>query len=183
MFGWGQVVAFEAQEIIYYALAGNIVLNNCLNARVRHAVLAENCGEMAVPQPNYFLPASFGSLELCPRAETEFIGQPISYDAGACVPVPMINLDSLSFGRLDLIKLDVEGMELAVLRGGRTTLARHHPIMLIEVTKSDKAAIDALLAGLDYTLFYVGFNVLAVHRSDPTLQQIKVVENQPAARG
>src|SRR5664279_672198 len=29
MTGWGSVVSIEAQERIYYALAGNIALNNC----------------------------------------------------------------------------------------------------------------------------------------------------------
>src|SRR5262245_52177617 len=33
MTGWGSVIAIEAQERIYYALAGNIAINNCLNAR------------------------------------------------------------------------------------------------------------------------------------------------------
>jgi hypothetical protein len=32
MTGWGVVLAFEAQERIYYALAGNIAINNCFNA-------------------------------------------------------------------------------------------------------------------------------------------------------
>jgi hypothetical protein len=33
MTGWGVVLAIEAQERIYYALAGNIAINNCFNAR------------------------------------------------------------------------------------------------------------------------------------------------------
>src|SRR5260370_16749261 len=32
MTGWGSVLAIEAQERIYYALAGNIALNNCFNS-------------------------------------------------------------------------------------------------------------------------------------------------------
>ena len=32
MHGWGHVMAFEAQERVFYALAGNITLNNCFNA-------------------------------------------------------------------------------------------------------------------------------------------------------
>jgi FkbM family methyltransferase len=34
--------------------------------------------------------------------------------------------------RLDLIKLDVEGTEVAVLRGGRATLARFRPALIVE---------------------------------------------------
>ena len=33
MTGWGNVLAIEAQERVFYALAGNIAINNCFNAR------------------------------------------------------------------------------------------------------------------------------------------------------
>lgn len=173
MWGWGHVTAFEAQEGMYYALAGNIALNNCMNAHARLAALGESCGEMAVPQPDYFSPASFGSLELRQRADAGFIGQQISYDAGACTTVPLVNLDSIAFDRLDLIKLDVEGMELDVLRGARTMLECHQPILVVEVVKSDRAALTGFCEKLDYRVFPLGDNMLAVHAADPTLHQIE----------
>ena len=37
MTGWGTVLAIEAQERIYYALGGNITINNCFNAHAIHA--------------------------------------------------------------------------------------------------------------------------------------------------
>jgi FkbM family methyltransferase len=172
MYGWGSVMSFEAQEIVYYALAGNIAVNNCLNARVRLAALGEFSGELVVPQPDYFTPASYGSLELRHREGNEFIGQRVSYETSSGSTVPMVNLDSLRLDRLDMVKLDVEGMELEVLRGGRDVLGRHRPVMLIEVIKSDRAAIDAFLIELGYRTFPAGLNILAVHATDPTLQQI-----------
>jgi FkbM family methyltransferase len=178
MWGWGKVTAFEAQEVVFYALAGNVALNNCLNARARLAALGENRGELAVPQPNYFLPASFGSLELRQRTGNEFIGQNISYEASASTIVQTVNLDSLEFDRLDFVKLDVEGMELEVLRGGRAALLRHHPIMLVEFIKSDRAALEAFAVELGYRVFSVGMNMLAVHAADPTLQQIEVTNDR-----
>jgi len=178
MYGWGRVTAFEAQEIVFYALAGNVALNNCLNARVRLAALGERCGNLAVPQPDYFTPASFGSLELRQGANTEFIGQQISYAASASTTVPMVNLDSLGLERLDLVKLDVEGMELEALRGGRDVLARHHPIMIIEVIKSDQAELEAFVSELGYHVFSIGINMLAVHAADPTIHQIELKGDQ-----
>ena len=67
MTGWGQVLAFEAQERIYYALAGNIAINNCFNARALHAAVTSEAGRMKIPAPDYLAPASFGSLELRKR--------------------------------------------------------------------------------------------------------------------
>jgi len=178
MHGWGRVLAFEAQEVVFYALAGNVALNNCLNARVKLSALGEQCGELVVPQPDYYQAASFGSLELRQRPNTEFIGQQISYEAGAGAAVPMASLDSLTLERLDLVKLDVEGMELEVLRGARAALEKHRPIMYIEVVKSDPAAIETLLKELGYRVFPAGLNAIAVHETDPTLAQISVTAGQ-----
>jgi len=49
MTGWGSLIAIEAQEWIYYALAGNIAINNCFNARAIHAAVAERQGTMKIP--------------------------------------------------------------------------------------------------------------------------------------
>lgn len=179
MYGWGQVTAFEAQEVVFYALAGNVVLNNCLNARVKLAALGEKCGELAVPQPDYFIPSSFGSLELRPKANNEYIGQKISYEKGATGIVPMVSIDSLKLDRIDLIKLDIEGMELDALRGASQSLSCHHPIIFMEVIKSDSAALKNFVVELGYQVFALGMNMLAIHASDPTLNQIKLTaDNQ-----
>ncbi|WP_211461061.1 FkbM family methyltransferase [Collimonas silvisoli] len=177
MHGWGRVLSFEAQEAVYYALAGNVALNNCLNARVRLAALGETCGELTVPAPDYFTPASFGSLEMRQNDGNEFIGQQISYEASACNTVPLVSLDSLNMGRLDLVKLDVEGMEIDVLRGARSVLSKQHPIMIVEVLKSDRAAIENFVTGLGYRVFPAGLNIIAVHTTDPTIHQISVKDN------
>ena len=53
MTGWGSVIAVEAQERLYYALAGNIAINNCFNAIAMHAAVASETGSMKIPTPNY----------------------------------------------------------------------------------------------------------------------------------
>ncbi len=165
MHGWGQVVAFEAQERIFYALAGNITLNNCFNARAIWAAVGATSGEIGVPMPDYFVPSSFGSLELRKTANTEFIGQVIDYSA--LQSTRMVAIDELNVDRLDFMKIDIEGMELDGLRGARKTLARHTPQLMIEKIKSDEAAITKFLTDLGYSLIPLGINVLALHRSDP----------------
>ncbi|MGP8124108.1 MAG: FkbM family methyltransferase, partial [Xanthobacteraceae bacterium] len=74
MTGWGTVLAIEAQERIYYALAGNIAINNCFNAFAINAAVSSEPGIMTIPNPNYLVPSSFGSLELRQRGNNEFIG-------------------------------------------------------------------------------------------------------------
>jgi FkbM family methyltransferase len=172
MFGWGRVIAFEAQEHVFYALAGNIALNNCFNASARWSALGERDGHIDIPEPDYLRPGSFGSLELRQRAKGEFIGQAVSYAAEDCVRTPMVAIDSLALDRLDFLKIDVEGMEIEVLRGARATLEKCRPIVMLEVTKSDGAALQAFLRDLGFrtTREGMGENLLAVHAADPALE-------------
>src|SRR5262249_30071569 len=69
MTGWGSVIAIEAQERIYYALAGNIAINNLFNARALLAAVADKPGVMTIPALDYGRPTSFGSLEIKQRAQ------------------------------------------------------------------------------------------------------------------
>lgn len=50
--------------------------------------------------------------------------------------VDFIPLDSYDFKKIDWIKIDVEGMELAVLRGAINTISKHFPKMIIEIHDS-----------------------------------------------
>ena len=172
MTGWGAVVAIEAQERLYYALAGNIALNNCFNARAVHAAVAAADGTLDIPNPDYLRPASFGSLELRQKEGNEFIGQVIDYRSERAVAVRALRLDSLGLDRVDLVKLDVEGMEAEALAGAPDLIARHRPILLIEWIKSAKAELQARLEAAGYTVFEGGINLLAVHRDDKTLGHI-----------
>ena len=68
--------------------------------------------------------------------------------------------EALRLDRLDFIKADIEGWELALLRGGEKTLRRFRPVLVIELLGQQLAragdSIDdafALLSELGYTAF------------------------------
>ena len=171
MTGWGSVIAIEAQERIYYALAGNIAINNCFNALAMHAAVSSESGTLLIPNPDYFTPSSFGSLELQQRPGNEFIGQQVSYTDNA-VLIRKMTLDELGLPRVDFIKIDIEGMEMEALSGARETIARSHPVLLIEKIKTDVAQLEQWLLTNGYKAFAIGINILAVHQSDPSLKDI-----------
>ncbi len=174
MYGWGNVHAFEAQEKIYYALAGNIAINNCLNASAHFAALGAENGEISIPVPNYLVPASFGSLELKQNSKNEYIGQKIDYSDAAMQTVALKKIDGFNWPRVDFIKIDVEGMELDVLLGAEKTISKLKPILMIEIIKTDKVQVEAFLNRHEYQVFAMGINILAMHKSDPSISHISV---------
>lgn len=175
MYGWGEVISFEAQERIYYALAGNITLNNCFNARAIFAAVGAKMGEILIPIPNYFSASSFGSLEIRKKSTTEFIGQEIDYTEKNCQKTAMISIDQLALKRLDLIKIDIEGMEMEALIGGEKSINAFKPILIIETLKSDEDEIRKFLEKFDYQIFSFGINLLAIHKNDPVSKEVKVI--------
>lgn len=173
MHDWGNVIAFEPQERIYYALTGNITINNCFNARAIYAAVGNANGYINIPQPNYFTASSFGSLEMRPSDNNEFIGQKIDYSENGTQKVDLITLDSLNLNRIDLIKIDIEGMEMEALTGAKQSISLHKPILIIEKIKSDEQSLKNFVSELGYKIFYLGINIVAIHNSDPACNLIK----------
>lgn len=172
MQGWGKVIAFEAQERVFYALAGNIAVNNCFNATAHYAALGSQEGSITVPMLDYSQPSSFGSLELRKKSQNEFIGQEIDYSEAAGKKVRMMTIDGLDLPRLDFIKLDIEGMEIEALTGALQTLHKHKPMMVIEVIKSSLPDVTQLLQRYGYQIRPMGLNIMAFHSTDPTLPRV-----------
>jgi FkbM family methyltransferase len=173
MTGWGSVLAIEAQERIYYALAGNIAINNCFNAIAIHAAVSSESGTLQIPNPNYLMPSSFGSLELRQRPGNEFIGQPIDYTQNT-VAIRKLTIDEVGLPRVDFMKIDIEGMELEALEGARQTIENSRPMMLIEKIKTDATQLIKWLEDRGYKVVPVGINMLAIHTSDKTLADINI---------
>ena len=76
---------------------------------------------------------------------------------GSTGPIPMITLDSLNFSDVDFIKLDVEGYELDVIKGGINTLRDNDPVIIVEQKEKyvipeegPQAALKFLMKELNY---------------------------------
>jgi FkbM family methyltransferase len=69
--------------------------------------------------------------ELTTRASLEPNAN-IGFEGRVC-EVPLATLDSFDFHDVDLIKIDVEGHEAAVLDGGSKTIDRERPILIVEI--------------------------------------------------
>lgn len=181
MTGWGEVIAVEAQERVFYALAGNIALNNCFNARAIHAAVSDRSGAMRMPRPDYMQASTLGSLELRAGPRTEFIGQAIDYSEAASAEVRTLALDDLGLSRIDFLKVDVEGMEIEALDGAKRLIEQHRPIVLAEFIKTGVQPLHAWLDARGYKVIQLGLNLMGIHKDDPVNSQIQVSETPPAA--
>jgi FkbM family methyltransferase len=174
MVNWGRVIAFEAQERIFYALAGNVAINNCFNAQVIYAAVGASVGDLSIPTLDYNQPSSFGSFELRQSEKNEFIGQTVDFSPENMKTIKMISIDSLKLPRVDFIKIDVEGMEFEVLAGAKESIEKFKPQMLIETIKLDKQSLLQRLTEWGYNYHQMGINILAIHRSDPSNEAVQV---------
>jgi FkbM family methyltransferase len=161
MRGWGKVIAFEPQERIFYALAGNIALNNCFNARAMWAAISDVAGTIDVPRVDYRHPCDCGGVALSGPRQLRL---PFTDE------VPCIKIDDLGLSRVDLLKVDVEGMEPNVLRGAVNTISRCHPIMYIEHFICGENAIREVIPG--YRCIVAGQNLLAMPEDDPLWERM-----------
>jgi FkbM family methyltransferase len=168
MEGWGKVFAFEAQERTYYALAGNIAINNCFNAAAGLAALTNKSGSIAIPRLDHTKPANFGGLSL--TGDNSKVGQELK----EMVKVPAVAIDDMKLHRLDILKLDIEGMEPLALAGAQGTIQRLRPIVFAEWTTCGNVAVARHLPG--YDLIPVGMNMLAIHPDDPVRKLLRVTD-------
>lgn len=158
-----KVHSFEPQRIIYNMLCGSVALNGCLNIFCHNVALgAANHGTIEVPQFDYNKPLSFGSIEFGAE-QKEPLSQQRQYNPLWRETVPLRTLDSYNLDRVDVLKIDVEGMELDVLSGAAATITHCRPVILIEHGKSDRGILHAVIESMGYIVEESGvFDFLCV---------------------
>jgi FkbM family methyltransferase len=68
--------------------------------------------------------------------------------------LPVVRLDDEPLPAVDAVKIDVEGHELAVLRGATQLLARDQPVVMLEAwSRRERTAIDRNLRKVGYRRF------------------------------
>jgi FkbM family methyltransferase len=109
----GKVIAIEPGELAYQALWRNF--QDVPQVATIHAALGAHEGET------------------CHVMAENVGGSHIGNDGPP--NVALTTIDALRLPRLDFVHLDAEGMEPDILRGGRETLKRFMPVMVIEINK------------------------------------------------
>lgn len=161
----GMVHAFEAQRIVYQMLMGNLAINSIENVLARQVAVGAAPGRLRLPPVDYARHWNFGGMGLIDEGpDPQFAhGSDERARAERGESIEVVTLDSLALPRVDLIKIDVEGMEQDVLAGACATIERDRPLMQVEWLARDHGALPAfLLDDLGYRVYQSTMNLLCV---------------------
>jgi len=142
----GQVIGFEPDPYNYERCAENINLNNYPNVRVFPVGLGN---ENASVNMEIRTPSNRGGNRISPK------------NSESSRKVEIVRLDEFhqvtKIGQIDLIKMDVEGYELNVLRGAKLLLQKYKPKLFIELDDNNlRDQGDSALMLIEF-LFQVGY--------------------------
>jgi FkbM family methyltransferase len=157
----GNVIAIEPQMYIFEILSSNLLINGCFNTIPIHAGAASSESDVRIVNTNPFgnEKVNYGEFK-------------VSTEPDKGVPTRLIKLDRfIDLAKFDLIKLDVEGLELDVLEGSKKLLKKHKPFLYIEF--NNKKGNDDLLKKI-YQLGYIPYwHVYTKHNPDNHNKQTK----------
>jgi FkbM family methyltransferase len=147
----GRVYAFEPGPFLFERLVRNVRRNPGLG----NVLTPVNLGVSDRPGELFWNedPTNRGNASLYGPSGTRVRVIPLD-DFFAAHPLP----------RLDFVKVDVEGMEYEVIRGGRETLRKHRPLLYLETLREFEkirglplfARIEELLSEIGYALYKPG---------------------------
>jgi FkbM family methyltransferase len=147
----GRVLAIEPSQREQAILRRNVELNDLMNVSIVAVALSDQPGEL--------------DLMVAPLEKSGHNTLGAAFGHGAVLDhkerVRVVRLDDLleeqGVGRVDVLKIDIEGGEERALRGAARTLQRHRPVILMELSQkmlqhqqSSEARVLKLLAEFGY---------------------------------
>ncbi|MEL6689456.1 MAG: FkbM family methyltransferase [Pseudomonadota bacterium] len=145
-----KVISFEPQPAVFETLQKNLDLNG-IPGKAHRVMLGAQKGEGAI---DVFKPQNHGGT---------------SFKAVEGGGTPMTTIDATltktDRSKLKLIKIDVEGAQLDVLKGAQASIEAAKPVIWCEVFADERAETESLLKGMGYraTKILKGDNAVFVH--------------------
>lgn len=151
----GRVIVYEPQPTIFNHLSDTLTLNEIRNVELKQSAIYSENKEI------YFIENNTGKAGIR--------GYRKMSQKSKLIKVHAETIDSLSLKKLDFIKIDVEGAEWEVLKGGVFTIKKLKPTIHLETFSKKKKNIEQIKK------FCIDFNYEIVYNknSDFILSYIK----------
>ena len=159
LFPKGKIYCFEPQRIVFQMLCGNMAINNFDNCFAYNMALGNQNGYLQIDEPNYNAPEDFGIFSL--------VEDKVFNKSGIQSTVPVMQIDifieTYNIQKIDLLKIDVEGMDVDVLRGAKKAIKKFNPFIFIEHNDNRRSVLKEIQdeLGNDYEFKVIQNNVLA----------------------
>ena len=170
-----EIVSFEPQRMVFHHLSANIFLNKLSNVSLHRLVISEEKKDfIKVPlfdfNENYAGSVTLDEDVAIKRSKISGVAEPLSY-AKKFDLVKVASLDKLLTSSVAFIKIDVEGMELTVLKSAENILKRDFPILLFETWdlqefSAENKNIFNYLSKIGYVYFSFGSDSVACSKDD-----------------
>jgi FkbM family methyltransferase len=165
--GNGRVVVFEPQPDLARSLASVCRIIGLANVTVEAKAVHSQPGQLNLYIPKHHQPGASLRPE---TAETDEV---------SVLAVPVVALDGYfdASEKIALLKIDVEGEELAVFRGAERILRSHGPLLVFECENRHRAPgsveeVFGFLEGLGYEgSFVCGGELLPIAQFDAAVHQ------------
>lgn len=123
-----EIISFEPQKSIFHQLCGNIAINSLDNVTAYNVAVGSKIETITLPMPNYMIEENVGGFSLDPYVKSK---TPTTY--GDIGTIDVTTIDNLTLDNVRLIKIDVEGLELDVIKGAQETILRsNYPSLIFE---------------------------------------------------
>ena len=159
--------AFEPQRIVYYQLCGNTLINGLDNVHCHHFGLSNKQKRLELVVPDYAVETNIGAFSMDKETRENEYECP---SQGKTETITVFPLDAGNHQNVRLIKIDVEGHELEVIKGGIETIKKNnYPPIIFEAWnwkpwfEPKRKALFEYLEGHGYNITEGGNNNLAQH--------------------
>lgn len=168
----GRVVVFEPQPVLAARLKGLAGAGSWRNVTVEWMGLSSQVGELTLSVPKGG-PSPGATLEARADGEHDRVVVPVSTLDGYCA--------KHGVSGVRFVKVDVEGHELEVFKGGEAMLRRDRPVLMFECEarhrKDGVRPVFEWLAGLGYAgEFFEGLSLRPIAEFDEAKHQRQGVE-------
>lgn len=137
----GRVIAFEPTSYMYEKLVNNIALNGFKNIELVNQALSDKPGQLPIYMPKGKFSDGTSHFGL-----SSLYKSPAGSDCMEIINVTTLDeyVKRTQLSHIDVMKIDIEGSELFMLRGAARTLKAFKPVLIVEIGRG-----PCLAAGYD----------------------------------